>query len=71
MRDFFETLFIRTWIAFSFICAFTVLLSIICIILKFLGWLILSWNAILIPGGIALILLIVHILIYIEIGNNS
>jgi len=71
MRDFFETLFLRTWIVFVFICAFIVLLSIICIILKLIGWLILSWNAILIPGGVALILSIIHILIFLEIGNNS
>lgn len=71
MRDFFETLFLRTWIVFAFICAFIVLLSILFTILKFLGWLILSWNVILILGGIALILSIIHILIFLEIGNNS
>lgn len=71
MKDFFETLFINTWIVFVFIYAFVVLLSILFTILKFIGWLVLSWEAILIPGGVALILSIIHILVLLDLANNS
>lgn len=71
MKDTIVDLFLHLWVYFFFACIVVVALCLLGIIAKAIGILTLSWKAILIPGGIALLVSIIDILIFVDIGNNS
>ena len=71
MKNFIADLLIHLFIDFFILCLVVVALCILEIIAKAIGILTLDWNTILIPGGIALIIVSIDCLIFIDVGNNS
>ena len=71
MKNFIADLLIHLFIDFFIACLVVIALCILEIIAKAIGILTLDWNTILIPGGIALIIVIIDCLIFIDVGNNS